>query len=37
MVLADYESRDINNTLSFDDIESILKNKPRITSIADAV
>ena len=36
MILADHESKEINNTMSFDEIENLLRNKPDIKTLSDA-
>ena len=36
MTIADIESREINNNLSFDEISEVMKQKPKIVTLADA-
>ncbi len=37
MILADLESRDINNSLELDEIEDILREKPHLTNFTEAM
>ena len=37
MTIADIESREINNNLSFDEISEVMKQKPKIVTLADAL
>jgi len=37
MIIADKESQDLNNDMQFEEIEDILKNKPRLTNLGDAL
>jgi len=35
MIIADMESKGINNTMSFDNIENLLSNKPKNNTLAE--